>query len=53
MSLKQLPAAPEDRPRAGVSCQMSPRALASWDSSVRAATDDERTISIYDAIGYD
>ena len=53
MSLKLLPAAPEDRPRAGVSCQMSPRALASWDSSIRAAVDDDRTIGIYDAIGYD
>ena len=53
MSLKQRPAAPEASPRAGISCQLSPRALASWDSSVRAAVDDDRTISIYDAIGYD
>ena len=53
MSLKLLPAAPEARPRSGITCQMSPRALASWDSSIRAAVDDDRTIGIYDAIGYD
>ena len=41
MSLKLLPAAPEARPRSGITCQMSPRALASWDSSIRAAVDGQ------------
>ena len=53
MTIKTLPATPEDRPRAGISSQISPRALSSWDSSIRAAAEDERTISIYDVIGVD
>lgn len=53
MTIKTLPATPEARPRAGISSQISPRALSSWDSSIRAAAEDERTISIYDVIGVD
>lgn len=55
MSIKRLPGAPEGRPCAGVSSQLQPRALDRWQSGVRAASDtkDDRTISVYDAIGYD
>lgn len=53
MTIKTLPAVPEARPCAGISSQISPRALASWDSSIRAAADEDRTISVYDVIGYD
>jgi ATP-dependent protease ClpP protease subunit len=56
MSKKTLPGAPEGRPCAGVSSQLLPRALDRWQSGVRAAADDqqdERSISVYDAIGYD
>lgn len=54
MSIKSLPVVPEARPCAGISSQISPRALASWDSSIRAAAaEEDRTISVYDVIGYD
>lgn len=55
MSKKMLPGAPEGRPCAGVSSQLQPRALDRWQAGVRAAADDqeERTISVYDVIGYD
>lgn len=55
MSIKNLPAAPGGRPCAAVSGYVSPRALDRWDASVRAAVDDseDRTISVYDVIGYD
>jgi len=55
MSIRNLPAAPAGRPSAAVSSYISPRALERWDASVRAAVDDDedRTISVYDVIGYD
>jgi ATP-dependent protease ClpP protease subunit len=55
MSKKTLPGAPEGRPCAGVSSQVQPRAFDRWNAGVRAAADgeDDRSISIYDVIGYD
>jgi ATP-dependent protease ClpP protease subunit len=57
MTIKTLPGAPEGRPCAGVSSQTQPRALDRWNAGVRAAAgaadEDERSISIYDVIGYD
>lgn len=55
MSIKNLPAAPAGRPSAAVNSYLSPRALERWDAGIRAAADDQadRTISIYDVIGYD
>lgn len=54
MSMKNLPAAPMGRPSASVRCEILPRALERWSPEVRAADrDDDRAISIYDAIGYD
>lgn len=56
MSLKDLPGAPQGRPSASVRSEILPRALDRWNREVRAAAaDDEtdRSISIYDVIGYD
>ena len=55
MTIKSLPGAPEGRVCAGIGPYIAPRALDRWNPSVQAAQtdDDERTISIYDAIGYD
>ena len=56
MTIKTLPGAPEGRPCAGVSSQLQPRALDRWQTGVRAAASDgsdERSISVYDVIGYD
>ncbi|CAM4393484.1 ATP-dependent Clp protease proteolytic subunit [Comamonas aquatilis] len=54
MSMKNLPAAPMGRPSASVRCEILPRALERWSPEVRAADrDEDRAISIYDAIGYD
>lgn len=54
MSMKNLPAAPMGRPSASVRCEILPRALERWSPEVRAADrDEDRSISIYDAIGYD
>lgn len=54
MSMKNLPAAPMGRPSASVRCEVLPRALERWSPEVRAADrDEDRAISIYDAIGYD
>lgn len=55
MSKRTLPGAPEGRPYAGVSGQVQPRAFDRWNTGVRAAVEDDedRTISIYDVIGYD
>lgn len=54
MTIKKLPGAPESRVHAGVSCQISPRALDRWNPGVRAAAaDEDRAISVYDVIGYD
>ena len=55
MTIKTLPGAPESRLHAGISSQILPRALDRWNPSVQSASKDgeERTISIYDAIGQD
>ena len=53
MPTRNLPAAPEGRPCAAVTSSILPRALDRWDAGIRAATDEDRTISIYDVIGYD
>lgn len=54
MSIKNLPGAPMGRPSASVRSEILPRALDRWNPEVRAADrDEDRTISIYDAIGYD
>ena len=54
MSIRTLPGAPTGRPSADVRAHFSPLALQRWDSCVRAASDDaDRSISIYDVIGYD
>jgi ATP-dependent protease ClpP protease subunit len=53
MPIRNLPAAPEGRPRAAVTSSILPRALDRWDAGIRAATEEDRTISIYDVIGYD
>lgn len=55
MSMKNLPAAPAGRPSAAVSGYVSPRALDRWDAGVQAAveSEDDRSISVYDVIGYD
>lgn len=55
MSVKTLPLAPQARPHGGSQPAIMPRALERWNSGIQAAaeSDDGRTISIYDAIGYD
>jgi ATP-dependent Clp protease, protease subunit len=55
MTIKTMPGAPEGRLHAGVSSHILPRALDRWNPGIQAATDpdEERTISIYDVIGYD
>lgn len=54
MSIKNLPGAPMGRPSASVRSEILPRAFERWNPEVRAADKDEdRAISIYDAIGYD
>lgn len=56
MSLKKLPGAPEGRPSASVRSDILPRALDRWQRDVCAAVtdeDDDRSISVYDVIGYD
>jgi ATP-dependent Clp protease protease subunit len=54
MSLRQLPGAPSGRLN-GVTSQIQQRALDRWNPSIHAAVDpaEDRTISIYDVIGYD
>lgn len=55
MTIKKLPGAPEGRLHAGVTSQIQPRALDRWNPGIRAAaeSDEDRTISVYDVIGYD
>lgn len=55
MTLRNLPAAPEARPRSGVQCDLAPKALDAWRPELRAASGDnpDSTITIYDPIGYD
>lgn len=56
MSMKNLPGAPTGRPGASVRSEILPRAFERWNPGVKAAGESkeaERSISIYDAIGYD
>lgn len=54
MSKKSLPGAPEGRPCAGITSQIHARALDRWHAGLQAADKDaDRTISVYDVIGYD
>jgi ATP-dependent protease ClpP protease subunit len=56
MSIRALPGVPSGRPQVDVRSYVSPMALNRWDSSLRAAEEndaDERTIGIYDVIGED
>lgn len=54
MSTKNLPAAPAGRPCAAVTSNVLPSAFDRWNTGVQAASDDsDRTISVYDVIGYD
>lgn len=54
MTIRNLPVAPEARPRAGVSFDLRPQALERWNPAILAAADDEEnTISVLDPIGYD
>ncbi|THD41003.1 Clp protease ClpP, partial [Enterobacteriaceae bacterium ML5] len=53
MSLKNLPAAPEGRPCAKVTSELSPAALDRWDGGIKAANSNDNTISIFDVIGSD
>lgn len=55
MTIKTLPGAPEGRLHAGISSQIQPRALDRWNPGIQAADskDEDRTISVYDVIGYD
>lgn len=55
MSMKSLPGAPTGRPSAGVRSEILPRAFDRWNPGVQAAVDEaeDRSISIYDVIGYD
>lgn len=55
MSMKSLPGAPTGRPSAGVRSEILPRAFDRWNPGVQAAVDEgeDRSIGIYDVIGYD
>jgi ATP-dependent protease ClpP protease subunit len=53
MTIKTLPAAPAGRPCANASSDLLPMALERWNPDIRAATEEENTISMFDAIGYD
>ncbi|MBD8598750.1 head maturation protease, ClpP-related [Pseudomonas sp. CFBP 8772] len=53
MTIRTLPAAPAERPRASASSDLLPIALERWNPDIRAAADDENTISMFDPIGYD
>lgn len=54
MFKNSLPRAPEGRPCASVTSGIMPRAFDRWDPGIRASDDDQdRTISVYDVIGYD
>ncbi|UHQ21899.1 Clp protease ClpP [Lysobacter sp. 5GHs7-4] len=56
MSVKSLPAAPEGRMQAAITTPIQPRALDRWNPGICAAektADEDRSISVYDVIGYD
>lgn len=56
MSIKALPGAPMGRPSASVRSEILPRAFERWNPGLRAAleeSEEDRSISVYDVIGYD
>jgi len=56
MTIRALPSVPMGRPQIDARAYVSPRSLDRWDSTLRAAGEDqpeERTIGIYDVIGED
>lgn len=53
MTIKSIPVAPEARPRAQIQCDLMPLALERWNPAIRAAAQDDASISIYDPIGFD
>ncbi|WP_318393505.1 head maturation protease, ClpP-related [Enterobacter sp.] len=53
MTKKQLPVAPAGRPCAGVSSEAMPSALERWNGGIRAAGNEDNSISIFDVIGRD
>lgn len=53
MSKKQLPVAPAGRPCARVTCETLPSALDRWDGGIKAAGNDDNSISVFDVIGQD
>ncbi len=55
MTTRSIPGVPSGRPQMDVRSYIAPSAFDRWDSSIRAAAEDEgdRTIGIYDVIGED
>lgn len=53
MTRKRLPVAPEAQQRPRVQAYISEKALARWDSGIKAAEEKDRSIGIYDVIGQD
>lgn len=53
MTIKSLPAAPSFRPHARIQSDLLPKALESWNPAIKAAAEDETTITMYDPIGED
>lgn len=50
---KNMPAARAGAPVAGLRFDLSPRALSRWNPTIQAASTDDNTISVFDAIGVD
>lgn len=46
MTIRQLPVAPAGRPCAGVTSEPQPSALERWNGGIRAASDNDNSISI-------
>lgn len=53
MTIRTLPAAPEAQRRPNVKSDISEKAMNRWSPGIKAAADEDRTISIYDVIGED
>lgn len=53
MTIRQLPVAPAGRPCAGVTSEPQPSALERWNGGIRAASDNDNSISIFDVVGRD
>lgn len=53
MTIRQLPVAPAGRPCAGVTSEPQPSALERWNGGIRATSDNDNSISIFDVVGRD